>query len=389
MTGALATPATLTGVAAPGAASRDAGHWHAIDWLRAHRLVRRLQARIVQATQAGRWGKVNALQRLLTHSYSGKVLAVKRVTENPGKHTPGVDHVLWNTPAKKATAVRTLQHRGYRPLPLRRVYLPKRGSTKRRPLGIPTMTDRAMQTLHLLALDPIAEVTSDPNSYGFRRERAPADAIAQCFTVLSNRYAPQWILEGDIRSCFDEISHDWLLAHVPTDKAILRKWLKAGFMDKHALHPTEAGTPQGGPLSPVAANFTLNGLEALLRVQFPQTHQKSTTKVNLVRFADDFVITGASREVLEDEVKPLVESFLRDRGLTLSAEKTVLTHITEGFDFLGQHVRKYGGKLLITPSKKSVTTLLDAVRATVKANRQAKTGNLICQLNPLLRGWAQ
>jgi RNA-directed DNA polymerase len=137
MTGAPAAPVSVAGAAAPGAASRDAQRWHAIDWLRAHRILRRLQARIVQATQAGRWGKVNALQRLLTHSYSAKVLAVRRVTENPGKHTPGVDRIIWNTPAKKATAVRALQHRGYRPRPLRRVYIPKRGSTKRRPLGIP------------------------------------------------------------------------------------------------------------------------------------------------------------------------------------------------------------------------------------------------------------
>ena len=196
-------------------------------------------------------------------------------------------------------------------------------------------------------------------------------------------------MEGDIRSCFDEISHDWLLAHVPTDRAILQKWLTAGYLDKYALHPTEAGTPQGGPLSPVAANLTLTGLEALLRARFPQTHHKSTTKVNLVRFADDFIITGASREVLENEVKPLVETFLRERGLSLSAEKTVITHIATGFDFLGQHIRKYGGKLLIMPSKKSVKALLDHVRMVVKANRQAKAGNLICQLNALLRGWAQ
>jgi RNA-directed DNA polymerase len=241
----------------------------------------------VQATQAGRWGRVKALQRLLTRSFSAKAVAVRRVTENPGKHTPGVDGATWNTPARKAAAIQALRPRGYRPRPLRRVYIPKRGSAKTRPLGIPVMADRAMQTLHLLALDPIAEVTSDPNSYGFRRERSPADAIAQCFTVLSNRYAPQWILEGDIRSCFDEISHNWLLAHVPINAAILRRWLKAGYMEKHVLHPTEAGTPQGGPLSPVAANLTLNGLEALLRARFPQTHHTSTTKVNLVRFADD------------------------------------------------------------------------------------------------------
>jgi RNA-directed DNA polymerase len=389
MTGASPTATTRTAARAPGAASRDALDWHAINWPQAHRIVRRLQARIVQATQAGRWGKVKALQRLLTRSFSAKAMAVRRVTENPGKHTPGVDGATWNTPAQKAAAVQALRRRGYQPQPLRRVTIPKRGSAKRRPLGIPAMLDRAMQTLYLLALDPSAEVTSDPNSYGFRCERSPADAIAQCFIVLSNRSAPQWILDGDIRSCFDEISHDWLLAHVPMDTALLRKWLKAGFIEKHALHPTEAGTPQGGPLSPMAANLTLNGLEPLLRARFPPTRQTSTTKVNLVRFADDFIITGASREVLEDEVKPLVESFLRERGLSLSPEKTVITHIAAGFDFLGQHVRKYDGKLLIKPSKKSVMALLTQVRALVKANRQAKVGNLICQLNPLLRGWAQ
>ncbi len=387
MTGVSTTRADMPATRAPGAASRDAVDWHAINWPKAHRLVRRLQVRIVQATQAGRWGKVKALQRLLTRAFSAKAVAVRRVTENPGKRTPGVDGATWPTPAQKAAAIQALRQRGYRPRPLRRVSIPKRGSAKMRPLGIPTMGDRAMQTLYLLALDPIAEVTGDPNSYGFRRERAPADAIAQCFTLLSNRHAPQWVLEGDIRSCFDEISHAWLLAHVPTDTAILRTWLRAGYLDRGTLHATEAGTPQGGPFSPVAANLTLDGLEPLLRVRFPQTRQKSTTKVNLVRFADDFIITGASREVLEDEVKPLVEAFLRERGLTLSPTKTVITHIATGFDFLGQHVRKHHGKLLITPAKESVKTLLDAVRALVRANRQAKTGNLISQLNRLLRGW--
>ena len=377
-----------SGEAVPGAASHDALAWHAIDWPKAHRIVRRLQARIVQATQQGRWGKVNALQRLLTHSYSGKVLAVRRVTENQGKNTPGVDRVRWNTPEKKAAAVQALRQRGYHPLPLRRVYVPK-SNGKMRPLGIPTMTDRAMQSLSLLALDPVAEVLADPNSYGFRVARAPADAIAQCFTVLSNRLAPQWILEGDIRACFDRIAHAWLVAHAPMDPTILRKWLKAGYLEKHILHPTDEGAPQGGPISPVLANLTLNGLETLLREHFPQSHEKSHTKVNLVRFADDFIITGASKELLEQEVKPLVETFMRERGLELSAEKTVITHIAEGFDFLGQNVRKYDGKLLIKPSKKSVKTLLDKIRKLVKATKQAKTGNLILQLNSLLRGWTQ
>ena len=197
------SPATATVDAGAGAASHDALDWHAIDWPQAHRIVRRLQARIVQATQQGRWGKVKALQRLLTHSYSGRVLAVRRVTENQGKNTPGVDQVRWNTPQKKAAAVHALRQRGYQPLPLRRVYVPKSTGTTLRPLGIPAMADRAMQSLYLLALDPVAEVLADPNSYGFRVARAPADASAQCFTVLSNRFAPQWVLEGDIRACFD------------------------------------------------------------------------------------------------------------------------------------------------------------------------------------------
>jgi len=217
--------------------------------------MRRLQARIVKATQESKWGKVKALQRLLTHSFSGKVLAVKRVTENQGKRTQGVDGEIWDTPAKKAAAVHALKRRSYHPFPLRRVYIPKNNGKGHRPLGIPTMVDRAMQALYLLALDPVAETQADPNSYGFRLERCCADAIQQAHTVLRNRAGAEWILEGDIKSCFDKISHEWLLAHAPMDKTILRKWLKAGFMEKHVLHPTDEGTPQGGICSPALANL--------------------------------------------------------------------------------------------------------------------------------------
>src|SRR5215469_13042992 len=251
------------------------------------------------------------------------------------------------------------------------------------------MLDRAMQALYLLALDPVAEVQADHHSYGFRLQRCPADAIAQCFTVLSNRYAPHWILEGDIHACFDEISHEWLLRHIPMDKTMLQAWLKAGFLEEGHLYPTLTGTPQGSLISPVLANLTLDGLEQALRERFPPTRQKSTTKVNLIRFADDFLITGDSYELLDQEVKPLVEVFLQQRGLTLSPEKTLITHIDQGVDFLGQHLRKYGGKLLITPSKKSVHTFLDKARTLLSENKQATAGNLISQLNPLLRGWAR
>jgi RNA-directed DNA polymerase len=375
-----------------GAASHEPVDWQAIDWRQAHQTVRRLQVRIVKATQEGRWGKVKALQHLLTHSFSGKALAVRRVTENQGKRTPGVDRVTWTTPGANATAIGALRQRGYHPQPLRRVYIAK-SNGGRRGLGIPTRHDRAMQALSLLALDPIAETTADPNSYGFRSRRAPADAIEQCFTALAKTASPQWVLEGDIRACFDTFAHDWLVAHIPMDKAILQKWLTAGYVERKILHPTEAGTPQGGICSPVIANLALDGLEPRLRTAFPRSiwngRQQVCPKVNLIRFADDFVITGATKELLEHEVKPLVEAFLRERGLELSPEKTVITHIAEGFDFLGQNVRKYHGKLLIKPSAKSTKAVLRKVRTVIKTNRSAAAGTLICQLNPIIRGWAR
>ncbi|VBI28628.1 group II intron reverse transcriptase/maturase [Burkholderia pseudomallei] len=367
-----------------GAPSHEAVAWHQIDWAKCHREVRRLQTRIAKATREGRWSKVKALQWLLTHSFAGKVLAVKRVTENQGKNTPGVDGVTWSSPAVKSQAVLSLKRRGYQPLPLRRVYIPKRNH-QLRPLGIPAMTDRAQQALHLLALEPIAETTADPNSYGFRPGRSTADAIEQCFKALALKTAAEWILEGDIKGCYDNISHDWLSENIPMDRAVLQKWLKAGYVEGRTLFATEAGTPQGGIISPVLANMTLDGLERLLHERFPV---QRLHKVNFVRYADDFVITGDSREFLENEVKPLVEAFLKARGLTLSPEKTRITHIDDGFDFLGQHVRKYNGKLLIKPSPKNVKAFLDKVRRIVKDNKSAKQISLIRLLNPVIKGWA-
>jgi len=377
-----------------GASFHGTTDWQAINWQKAHRNVRRLQARIVQATKEKRWGKVKALQRLLTHSFSGKALAVRRVTENQGKNTPGVDRILWNTPQKKLNAIYSLRQRDYHPQPLRRVYIPKKNGTKRA-LGIPVMKCRAMQALYLLALNPVAETTADPHSYGFRPGRSTADAIEHGFTVLARHISPQWILEGDIKSCFDQISHSWLLNHIPMEKTILKKWLKAGYLEQHTLHPTREGTPQGGIISPVLANMTLDGLETLLQARFPHNTKRNgkyyAPKLHLIRYADDFIITGVSKELLEEEVKPLVEQFLKERGLQLSPEKTVLTHIEEGFDFLGQNIRKYKAgkrhKLLIKPSKKNVQTFLEKIRATVKTNKALTAARLIIKLNPMIRGW--
>ena len=365
--------------------------WHAINWSKAHQNVRRLQARIVKATKEGRWGKVKALQHLLTRSFEAKALAVKRVSENTGQRTPGVDGERWSTPQKKIAAVHSLKQKGYRPKPQKRVFIPKTNG-KKRPLGILTMKDRAMQALYLLALDPVAETLADPHSYGFRRERGCADAIERCFKIFSAKDAAGYVLEGDIKACYDEISHQWLETHIPMEKGILHKWLKAGFIYHKQLFATTKGTVQGGPISPVLANLTLDGLEKKLAETFsPKTTKngKLLYKVHLVRFADDFIISGSSKELLEKEVKPVVEAFLKERGLSLSEEKTRLTSIQAGFDFLGQHIRKYpNGKLLIKPAKTKVKALLAKVRGVIKNHSSIAAGKLIVKLNPLIRGWA-
>jgi RNA-directed DNA polymerase len=371
------------------ASSGKANTWEQVDWPQCERQVSRLQARIVKATRAGRWGKVKALQRLLTHSFAAKTLAVKRVTDNQGKNTPGVDGKIWSTLAAKSKAIKSLQRRGYRPQPLRRVYIPK-ANGKLRPLGIPTMKDRAMQALYLLALEPIAETTADRNSYGFRPERSTADAIEQCHKALAKGSSAQWVLEGDIKGCFDHISHDWMLQNVPTDATVLQKWLGAGYIENRTLFPTKAGTPQGGIISPTLANLVLDGLEKLLDQTFQRKTVAGTTinpKINFIRYADDFIITGAAKDVLENEVRPLVEQFLGERGLQLSPEKTCITHIEEGFDFLGQHLRKFGGTLLIKPSKRNTLAFLEKVRGIIDANKSACQKNLIGSLNPVIRGW--
>jgi len=356
--------------------------WPTINWLIVETQVKQLQMRIARATREGNHRKVNSLQWILTHSYYAKLLAVKRVTQNRGGKTPGVDGVVWRTQSQKMRAVNMLRRRGYMPQPLRRVNIPKKNG-KQRPLGIPPMLCRAMQALYLLALEPVAESMADSQAYGFRPKRSCADAIEQCFRVLACRNRAQWILEGDIKACFDKISHDWLLKHVPMDKSMLGKWLKSGYIDNGQLYPTHEGTVQGGIISPTLLTITLAGLENALKAA-----TKRQDKVNLVTYADDFIITGSSRKILEDTVKPLVVNFIKERGLELSVEKTVITHIDNGFDFLGFNIRKYSNKLLIKPAKKNVTAFLENIRTIIKGNATAKTENLIHLLNPKIRGWA-
>jgi RNA-directed DNA polymerase len=335
-----------------GAALDPKSDWNAINWPLVDKQVWRMQMRIAKAVREKRYGKVKSLQRLLAYSIHGKLMAVKRVALNSGSKTPGVDGVIWNTPRKRMKAVFDLNRNEYKTQPLRRIYIPKRNGQKR-PLSIPTMKCRAMQALHLLGLEPVAETLADPNSYGFRPKRSTADAIEHCFKALSNPQSAQWVLEGDIKSCFDKINHDWLLANVPMDKQILKKWLKAGYIEDGALRPTDEGTPQGGVIS-----------------------------------SDDFIVTGDSKELLENEVRPAIQTFLGERGLILSIEKSKITHIDDGFDFLGFNVRKYKGKLLIKPSPGRVKDFLSNIRRVIKKHGNGKTEVLIHLLNLKIRGWA-
>lgn len=339
--------------------------------------------RIAKAIREGKHGKAKALQWILTHSYAAKMLAVKRVTENKGARTPGVDNEVWRTGRQKFAAIHRLRRRGYRPRPLRRIYIEKKNG-KLRPLSIPTMTDRAHQALHTLALQPVAESQADRNSYGFREGRSCADAIGQCFITLAKKASPQWVLEGDIKSCFDEISHPWLTKNIPMDRRILGQWLQAGFMENGRLFPTTAGTPQGGIASPLLANLTLDGMESAIR----HAINPRRDKVNFIRYADDFIVTAARPEVLQEKVKPAIIGFLAERGLRLSEEKTKITSIQEGFDFLGQRVRKHGSKLLITPTRRSVRSVLEKARDVIRGGRGHNAATLIRKLNPILRGWA-
>jgi len=356
--------------------------WTSVDWNAIRQNVRRLQMRIAKAVEQNRWGKVKVLQRILSRSLAAKLWAVKRVTTNKGKRSAGVDGVVWTSNRQKVQGVLGLQRRGYHAQPLRRIYIPKKNG-KKRPLSIPTMRDRAMQAVYKLTLAPVAETTADLNSYGFREARCCHDAIQATFNALSKPNSARWVLEGDIKGCFDNFSHQWMTDHVTMDKEILSKWLKAGFVEGDRLYPNHKGTPQGGIISPTLSNMALDGLEAVVRASVPRTH----ARVNFIRYADDFIVTGISRTMLEHNVRPAIEAFLTERGLELSQEKTVITHVTKGFTFLGQTFRKQDNTLRITPSEDAINSIIRKLGDLMRKHVSSPILVLIKALNQTLRGW--
>lgn len=286
----------------------------------------------------------------------------------------------------------SLSNKGYKAVPLKRTYI-KKSNGKKRPLGIPTIYDRAMQALYVLSLDPVSETILDNTMFGFRKYRSTKDAAQYLFNCLAQKTSAKWILEGDIRGCFDNISHQWLVNNIPIDKRVLKQFLKAGFVFEKKLYPTDSGTPQGGIISPILANMTLNGIAKLLKEKYWTNsvgtirRQYNKDKVYTLFYADDFIITATSKEALVD-IKNDIKEFLRIRGLELSEEKTLITHIDTGYDFLGWNFRKYNNKLLITPSKKSLIKISGKIREIIKSNRTQKQEILINKLNLIIRGWS-
>lgn len=358
-----------------------ANQWNSIDWNVVKLRVNRLQTRIAKATHNENWNLVKRLSYLLTHSHSAKLLAVRIVTQNHGKRTAGVDGQLWTTASNKMLAALSLSDHHYRAHPLRRIYIPKPGKSTKRPLSIPTMSDRAIQALYALALQPVAETTADTRSFGFRLFKCAQDASTYAFLCLFKDTSSPWILEGDIKGCFDNISHSWLKNNIPTDKSILSQFLKSGFIFDDAFYHTDKGAPQGAIISPLLANMTLDGIEKILEERFPKM------KVHFIRYSDDFLVTVPSKEIA-DEVREIIRDFLAIRGLELSPEKTVITHIDSGFDFLGWNFRKYKGKLLIKPSQKSIKSITQKLKTIVSKAKAWTQDELIKTLNPVIIGWA-
>jgi RNA-directed DNA polymerase len=367
--------------------------WEATGRQKVEAFVNKIQTRIAKAAAAGNKKPARFPQRMPTHSHYAKLWAIRKVTGTRGGRTAGIDNGKWDSPAKKCRAAGKLEKKGYGAKALKRAYITK-SNGKKRPLGIPAMTVRAMRALEAAALDPITGSGSDTTSFGFRKSRSRQGAMEQLFIAPARKTAPEWVAGGDIKACFDEMAREWLTGHMPTDNHMLKQFLKAGYVYEKQLFPTENGTPQGGLISPMLANAALNGIETLLKGELRKATIKASgkpktfnPKINPVRYADDFAITAAAEETAE-RVKEPIKNHMAQRGLQLSEEKTVTTNISRGFGFPGRNFRKYKGKPPIKPSKKSRQKVKEKLRQVIAGSKGATQDGLIGRLNPAVNGWS-
>jgi RNA-directed DNA polymerase len=371
-------------------------NWTRVNWRKAERSVRNLRQRIFRATQQGDMRRVHALQKLLLRSYSNTLVSVRRVTQqNAGRYTPGVDKVVVKTPQARGRLVDLLSTtQPWRAQPARRVSIPK-ATGKLRPLGIPTILDRCLQARVKNALEPFWEARFEETSYGFRPGRGCHDAIAKIYLLANSKGRKRWVVDADIQGCFDQVSHDHILAAIGAfpARALITQWLKAGYLDKGIFHETPTGTGQGSVISPLLANVALHGMEDALGIRRRKAGGITGSRA-VVRYADDFCVFCET----QDDARAILETlaaWLAARGLVLSAEKTCIVHLTEGFDFLGFTIKhfpstqaKAGYRVRIRPSKTSIQALRQELGAVWRRDQGANVAAVLRDLNPMIRGWA-